>query len=120
MEALFVAGMLTALTVVVTVHWKERRAVSWGALGLCLLVPEASAPLPNALLLHLILMITVIAVLGQLVHDTRRLREGAPATAADAQSGGFDDFARPVRGGDMVGLLGGPAVRPDGRDAASL
>ncbi|WKB53485.1 hypothetical protein [Eleftheria terrae] len=122
LEALTVAAMLAVLSCVATVHWRQQRAVSWGALGILLLIPEATSRLPSAALLHLILASTVLVVVAQLAYDARRqpaqLEQPAEAGADLAPSAEYP--SRGLRAGDVAGLLGAAAVGSDGRDAASL
>jgi hypothetical protein len=69
LEVLLTAAMLLALPVIAMCYWRDNRAISWGALGLCMLIPEAASERPNAALLHSIMVITAVIVVLQLWVD---------------------------------------------------
>ncbi|MCM5682641.1 hypothetical protein M8A51_24175 [Schlegelella sp. S2-27] len=77
LEVLLTAAMLLALPVIAMFYWRDNRAISWGALGLCLLIPEAASEHPNAALLHSIMAITAVIVVLQLGIDALKQRQQA-------------------------------------------
>jgi hypothetical protein len=83
LEVLLTAAMLLALPVIAMFYWRDNRAISWGALGLCLLIPEAASEHPNGALLHSIMAITAVIVVLQLGIDAlkqrQQARDGEPA-----------------------------------------
>ncbi|HWP18796.1 MAG TPA: hypothetical protein VNO84_06690 [Burkholderiaceae bacterium] len=62
-EVFVVLAMLVALTVVGAVQWVKHRALSWGAFGVCLMVPEAVSAAPDEALLYG-LMATTATLMG--------------------------------------------------------
>ena len=77
LEVLLTAAMLLALPVIAMCYWRDNRAISWGALGLCLLIPEAASERPNGALLHSIMAITAVIVVLQLWIDALKQRQHA-------------------------------------------
>lgn len=81
LEVLLTAGMLLLMPVIATYYWRDNRAISWGALGLCLLIPEAASERPDASVLHTIMVTTALAVVLQLMIDALKERRQAPDDA---------------------------------------
>ena len=105
LEVLLTAAMLLALPVIAMCYWRDNRAISWGALGLCMLIPEAASERPNAALLHSIMVITAVIVVLQLWVDALKQRAAAKENHPDAVA--MDETAQAL-----------PAARP-GRDEAT-
>lgn len=84
LEVLLTAAMLLALPVIAMCYWRDNRAISWGALGLCLLIPEAASERPNGALLHSIMAITAVIVVLQLYIDALKQRQEAHEPAEEA------------------------------------
>lgn len=116
LEVLLTAAMLLALPVIAMCYWRDNRAISWGALGLCMLIPEAASERPNAALLHSIMVITAVIVVLQLWVDALKQRataeENPPEGVAMDETAEAPPAAWPGRDEATAPWAGTPAPRP--------
>ncbi|AKJ29336.1 hypothetical protein [Caldimonas brevitalea] len=115
LEALLLAGMLGLLSLQATLNWNRQRAVSWGALAVCLLVPEAASRHPNEVLIYCILAGGGAVVTLQLAWDLRRKPQVERAEVTAAVAMGSD---RGQRVNESPTLLGAPVAQSGSSEAS--
>lgn len=97
-EVLVVLAMLVALTVIGALQWVRHRALSWGAFGVCLMVPEAVSRQPDEALLYGLMGATLALMLAQWGWDwyaARRARADERAQQPSTPAAGVEVGAIP-------------------------